>query len=108
MEQLEQCLLEILQNEKFPIGRRELSYVLHTSDRTIRVAIEHLRRKGFKICSSSQIAGYWLGSESEYLAFRREYLARAYKELSLIKTMDNVPIMGQVTLRREENEYILL
>ena len=66
------------------ITRRELMRQLFLSDRRVRGLIEDLRNEGYKICSDSRHAGYYLGNSQEWNDFcdreRSAGLARMHRK----------------------------
>ncbi len=50
-------------------SREELRYKTGVCDRQVRRAIHELRRDGYKIISSSDRPGYWLGTSAEWNDF---------------------------------------
>ena len=66
------------------ITRRELMRQLMLSDRRVRGLVEDLRNEGYKICSDSRHAGYYLGTSQEWNDFcdreRSAGLARMYRK----------------------------
>ena len=51
------------------ISRRALMRQLMLSDRRVRGLVEDLRNEGYKICSDSRHAGYYLGTSQEWNDF---------------------------------------
>jgi hypothetical protein len=66
------------------ITRRELMRQLMLSDRRVRGLVEDLRNEGYKICSDSRHAGYFLGTSQEWNDFcdreRSAGLARMHRK----------------------------
>lgn len=71
------------------VSRRYLSTILKTNDRSVRKAIEDLRREGHPIMSTSHSKGYKLMENmEEFKAFKRENLSRVNKMLVQIDSME--------------------
>jgi hypothetical protein len=64
------------------VTREQLHWEADSDDRAVRNAIHDLRRDGYKIISSTDRAGYWLGGTDEWNAWcdkqRSAALARMY------------------------------
>ena len=81
--------LVLIATKEHPATREHMEYATGYPDRRNRKIIEELRKEGVKICSTSHQGGYWVArTESEYKAFRTEYLSGAYKRLETVKAMD--------------------
>lgn len=79
-----------------PATRHHLSTTLGAPDRIVRLEIEKLRADGMRVCSSSHGKGYWIAkTEEEYTSFRREYIARAKRQLQIVSAMDS-QLIGQI------------
>lgn len=80
-----------------PIKRKELLERTGLKcDRSVRQIIKDLRQQGVRICTTTDRGGYWIaGSESDYWAFRRNYVSYAYEILRIVQAMDGGPIEGQ-------------
>ena len=62
-------LQEAAGNAEWSSSREELMYKTGVSDRQVRRAIHELRRDGYKIISSPDCVGYWLGTSEEWNNF---------------------------------------
>jgi biotin operon repressor len=66
------------------VSRRALMRQLMLSDRRVRGLVEDLRNEGYKICSDSRHAGYYLGTSQEWNDFcdreRSAGLARMHRK----------------------------
>ena len=91
-------IYNILKTSEAPVTRTSLCFFCQQDDRSNRMDIADMRKKGIRICSSSRGKGYWIAkSEDEYEAMRREYLARIADMASTVKAMDNY-VEGQVRI----------
>ena len=79
-----------------PVKRKELVERTGLYDRSVRQIIKDLRQQGVRICTATDSGGYWIaGSESDYWAFRSNYVSYAYEILRIVQAMDSGPIVGQ-------------
>ena len=81
-------VLEILQNGKDnSIFRKDLCSMLNENERTIRLAIEVLRREGYAILISGK-GGYFLAENKneldEYTHYMRSRLINEYKTFKIV------------------------
>ena len=83
-----------------PVTRHDLSWILGCRDREVRDYIDDLRDKGYRICMKTvDGGGYWLAkTDSEYAAFRKQYLAYPRTAERRARAMDRGPIEGQVMI----------
>lgn len=81
-----------------PVTRSFLINVLGLNDREVRRLINKLRCDGYRICSSSGKAGYWLAKDqADYDAFRKDYTTAPMKLFEAVRAMDaNLP--GQIKM----------
>lgn len=85
----------------FPVGRQELVAYTGINDRKVRELIASIRRKGGRVCTSSQHYGYWLAKDAyDYRELRREYVARIKSLSQTLKSMDGV-LVGQLEWEEE-------
>lgn len=72
-----------------PVTRERLMRATGMPDRRVRREIEALRKEGYRICSNSARAGYWLAkTEAEYKDFRRNYGSRLWEGIRTLRAMD--------------------
>lgn len=91
-------IYSILKSSEAPVTRATLCFFCQQDDRTCRLDIADMRKKGIRICSSSRSKGYWLArSEEDYKTLRAEYLSRISDMASIVKAMDNYT-EGQVRI----------
>ena len=81
-EDRERIVLSALQRRSGAQLKAELMAATGLDERSIRGAIESLRRLGWPVCSSSRTAGYWLSWDAADLeALAADYRARALSAL---------------------------
>jgi len=89
-------LLSILTDK--PQSKEELSAQMNTSERSVRKAVEELRREGVPVVSSSHLKGYWLGTKEEAMITAKEYKSRAMRMLRTARALELGEDVGQVSM----------
>jgi hypothetical protein len=79
------------------VTRKMLSEYAAVDDRTVREAIEKLRRIPIYVCATTDRPGYWIGTPSEWEEFRSVQLARLKRgQYPKAKEMDEEALIEAV------------
>ena len=84
----EELIASTLLGRSDPVTRGDLVKITGVNDRSVRAAIERLRRKGLPIISSPYERGYWIAKdEGELNAFQWITAAKCTAELKTSRSM---------------------
>lgn len=93
--------------KKNAISRERLAACTGLRDRAVRDTIHNLRLSGNKIISSSNAKGYYIGTDEEWAAFRKEQFSRARSILEVFFSDTNAmmdllkQMIGEVVVAQE-------
>lgn len=97
-EEVKKSVLQILKlNYGKAVSRESLSMLAHASDRSVRKAIEELRREGEPIGQAPN-GGYSYGIERDVKKTIGDYYAKAYSSLATARALEGIPLDGQITI----------
>lgn len=68
-------------------------------ERAIRRAVTELRQNGYNIASSSDVEGYWLGSDEDKRRTVNELRSRAMKLLKTADALERGPLNDQMEMQ---------
>ena len=98
LTETQEIIYNLLKTSEKPVTRATLCFFCQQDDRSNRLDIADMRKKGIRICSSSHAKGYWLAQdEADYESLRAEYIARIRDMASVVRAMDNY-VEGQVRI----------
>lgn len=98
IEEVKRSVLQILKlNYGKTVSRESLSMLAHSSDRSVRKAIEELRRSGEPIGQGPN-GGYSYGIPTDVKRTIGDYYAKAYTNLSIASALEGIPLEGQITI----------
>ena len=98
LTETQEIIYSLLKHSEAPVSRATLCFFCQQDDRSNRLDIADMRRKGIRICSSSRSKGYWLAqSQADYETLRAEYLARIRDMSEIVRAMDSYT-EGQVRM----------
>lgn len=90
LTETQEIIYNLLKGSEAPVSRATLCFFCQQDDRSNRLDIADMRKKGIRICSSSHTKGYWLAQDQgDYEMLRAEYIARINDMASIVKAMDN-------------------
>lgn len=79
-----------------PQTRADLCDELSCSDRSLRRAVNELRKHGYNIASNSDTRGYWYGDENDKQRTIKDLRARAAELRQTAIALENGPDLGQM------------
>ena len=79
-----------------PQSRSELMDMLNCSDRSLRRAVNELRKNGYNVASNSDTKGYWYGDEEDKERTIKDLRARAAELRQTALALEHVPDIGQM------------
>ena len=82
-----------------PQSRAQLMDQLHCSDRSLRRAVNELRKHGYNIASNSDTKGYWYGTEEDKERTIKDLRARAAELRQTAIALEHGPDLGQMEVR---------
>ena len=94
LSDLAKDLRDILTTE--PQTRAELCDELSCGDRSLRRAVNELRKHGYNIASNSDTRGYWYGDENDKERTIKDLRARAAELRQTAIALENGPDLGQM------------
>lgn len=98
LTETQEIIYNLLKGSEAPVSRATLCFFCQQDDRSNRLDIAEMRKKGIRICSNSHTKGYWLAqNQADYESLRAEYIARISEMASIVKAMDNYA-EGQVRM----------